>query len=386
MAQEFTFPGKRKRQTIPFKCIKNLVVIPVMINGKGPFDFVLDTGVGPMIITDPSILDSLDFSKLRKINVSGLGQETVDAYVSQSITAQVGRATINRIPTAILKQDLFNLAGHLGIKVYGLLGFDFFNSFIVSIKYNENLLIMHSPKDKLKYRGKKIPIFIENQKPYVYAKVLTADGKTLTTKLLMDSGASHALSLEALNDKPFPLPEQKIEAHLGMSLSGQIKGHLGRIKFFEIGGYQFKDVISGFPDFESIYSKLDNKFRNGNVGGELLKKFNIQINYHEGFMYLKPNRFYKEPFEHDMTGMVLYLDPKSFKRVIIDEILPNSPADLAGLCENDEIIGINFKPITQFTLNDLSVLFKAKEENTIILEIARDGKSFFKVLKLKRRI
>lgn len=67
--QEFLFKRNRQKQSISFKCIKNLMVIPVYVNGKGPYDFVLDTGVGPMIITDPSIIDSLNFSKLRKIKI-----------------------------------------------------------------------------------------------------------------------------------------------------------------------------------------------------------------------------------------------------------------------------------------------------------------------------
>ncbi|WP_431293273.1 aspartyl protease family protein [Pedobacter sp. P26] len=153
--QEFLFKRNRQKQSISFKCIKNLMVIPVFVNGKGPYDFVLDTGVGPMIITDPSIIDSLNFSNLRKIKVSGLGIETIEAYVSQSLDVKVGSTSIKYIPTAILKEDLFNLSGHLGLKIYGLLGFSFFNSFIVDIRYSENRLIIYDRDAKVKYRGKK---------------------------------------------------------------------------------------------------------------------------------------------------------------------------------------------------------------------------------------
>ena len=385
-AQEFTFPNSQKKQSIQFKCIKNLIVVPLYVNGKGPYDFVLDTGVGPMIITDPSIIDSLNFSKLRKIKVSGLGIETVEAYVSQSINAQLGNATMDHVPTAILKEDLFNLSGHLGVKIYGLLGYNFFNSFIVDIRYTENRLIIYNHDAKIKYRGEKIPIVIENQKPYLAASIEIPDSGTVNARFLIDTGASHALSLETLGGTAFPLPPKRISANLGMSLSGQIKGYIGRVSKFKVGNYAFNDVIAGFPDFKSISEKIDLSKRNGNLGADLLRKFNLQINYDEGFIYLKPNSFSKTPFEHDMVGMVVFLDQSEFKRVIIGEIDENSPAEKAGLCPYDEIIGINFKGIEFYTLNDLSEMFKSKADRNIIFEIYRDKRVFFKVVRLEKRI
>lgn len=385
-AQDFHFPGSQKRQSLNFTSIKNLIIIPIHINGKGPYNFVLDTGVGPLIITEPSIIDSLNFTKMRKIKVSGLGLETVEAFVSQNIKAKIGRAEAEHIPTAILKEDLFNLSGHLGIKVYGLIGFSFFNSFIVDIRYSENRIIFSGPDARIKYKGSKIPIVIENLKPYVNAEVDAVDIGKIKAKFLMDTGASHALSMEMFDGEMFPLPYSKIKANLGMSLSGQIKGHLGRIKEFSIGEFDFKDVISGFPDHHVISQKLDLKTRNGNVGADLLRKFNIQFNYQEGFMYVRPNSNYKIPFEHDMIGMVVYLDQKSYKRFLIGEIDENSPAEKSGLCPDDEIIGVNFKPMNMYSLNELSELFKSGANKSVILEIYRDNKSFFKVIHLERRI
>ncbi|GGH12272.1 aspartyl protease family protein [Pedobacter zeae] len=362
------------------------MVIPVYVNGKGPFDFVLDTGVGPMIITDPSIIDSLNFSLLRKIKVSGLGIEPVEAFVSQSLDVKVGSANIARIPTAILKEDLFNLSGHLGLKIYGLLGYSFFNSFIVDVRYNESRLIIYDRDAKIKYNGVKIPIEIENQKPYLIGNVELSDGKPVTARFLMDTGASHALSLEMLQGSEFPLPEKKIKANLGMSISGQIKGYVGRVAKLKLGNYVFNDVVTGFPDFKTIAEKINLSKRNGNLGADLLRKFNIQFNYREGFIYVKPNGFTKLPFEYDMVGMVIYLDQKEYKRVLIGEIDENSPAEKAGLCPDDEIIAVNFKSIDAYSLNELSEMFKSKADRNVIFEIFRDNQVYFKVVRLEKRI
>lgn len=385
-AQEFKFSGANEKQSISFKCIKNLIIIPVFINQKGPFDFVLDTGVGPLIITNPSIIDSINFNLMRKIQLSGLGLETIEAYVTQNITARVGRAINKNIPTAILKEDLFNLSGHLGIKIYGLIGYDFFNSFVVDIRYSQNKIVFQNADNDIKYRGKKIPIKVYRQKPYVDARVELNDSTKINTRLLIDTGASHALSMETLTGGSFPQPDSKIKANLGMSLSGQIKGYLGRINKFSIGGYQFNQVISGFPDYEFISSKIDFTTRNGNLGGEIMRKFDVQFNYREGFMYLKPNSFRKQGFQHDMVGMVVFLDPKEYKRLLVGDVDENSPAEKAGLCPEDEIISINFKPVTFYTLNDITEMFKSRPGRSLIFEVFRDNHTFFKVVRLEKRI
>lgn len=385
-AQDFMFSGNRTKQSIPFKCIKNLIVIPLFVNGKGPYDFVLDTGVGPLIITEPAIIDSLNFSTMRKIKLSGLGVENVDAYVSQNVSAQLGGAKIKYIPTAVLREDLFNLSGHLGIKIFGLIGFDFFNSFVVDVRYSSNHLIFYDLKRKVKYRGSKVPILIERNKPYIAAEVEIDDTTKVRTRLLIDTGASHALSMEMLDGNAFPAPVHKIKASLGMSLSGQIKGYVGRIRKFNLGGYVFDDVVAGFPDFESISSKIDLTKRNGNLGGEILRKFDVQFNYQESFLYLKPNANRKKAFQHDMLGMVVYFEQNQFNRVLIGEIDEDSPAERAGFCPQDEIIGIDFKSINTYTLNDINELFKSWPNRTIIFEIYRDNRVFFKFVRLEKRI
>ena len=385
-AQNFEFRTNQNKQSLSFKAVKNLIVIPLFVNGKGPYDFVLDTGVGPMIVTDPSILDSLNFESMRKIKIVGMGLESVEAFITQDIDASIGNAVIKGIPTAILREDLFNLSGYLGMKIYGLIGYNFFNSFIVDIRYSESRIIFHNPDEPVKYKGSKVFIQIDNLKPYVVAKVQLPNGKMIDSRLLMDTGASHALSMETLNGAVFPLPDPSIKSGLGMSISGKINGHLGRIRKLQLGTYMLNHVVSGFPDYQVLSQRIDIKSRNGNLGADLLRRFNIQLNYQDGFMYLKPNSSYKKPFEHDMVGMTVYLDGQTYKRLLIGEVDEASPAEKAGLCPDDEIVGINFKSIDLFNLNDIAELFKSGTGRNIIFEVYRDKKFYFKVVRLEKRI
>jgi hypothetical protein len=51
-AQYFDLKDNRKHVTVHFKMIRDMIVIQLNINNKGPFNFILDTGVGLMLITD----------------------------------------------------------------------------------------------------------------------------------------------------------------------------------------------------------------------------------------------------------------------------------------------------------------------------------------------
>lgn len=386
-AQTFSFQDNRKKSSINFNLVKNLIIIPLYINGKGPYNFILDTGVGPLIITEPYLIDTLGLKNLRTTKIYGLGQgEEINAFLTSELSVKVKEASIDNIPTAILKKDVFNLSSYLGTPIHGIIGYYFFNSFVVKINYSTKRLIFSSPLVNTKKRGTKFPIEIHNKRPYIIADLLTPQQKTIKAKLIIDCGASHALSMEALDGAAFPLPDSAITANLGIGLSGPISGHVGRIPKISIGKYSFNNILSGFPAFESVAAQIGYTTQNGNLGAEFLRRFDTTYDYQNNSIYLKPNQGYKANFDHDMSGIEVYIDPNNTKRYFIGRIEPGSPAEKAGFKEQDEIVSLDFKWILLYSLEDVTNLFKSSEGKTIVVEILREDKSIVKLLKLKRRI
>jgi len=83
---------------------------------------------------------------------------------------------------------------------------------------------------------------------------------------------------------------------------------------------------------------------------------------------------------------VVYFEQNQFNRLLIGEIDEDSPAERAGFSPQDEIIGIDFKSIDTYTLNDINELFKSGPNRTLIFEIYRDSRVFFKFVRLEKRI
>ncbi len=385
--QKFQLDYKLKRDAINFKLVKNLVVIPIFVNEKGPYNFILDTGVDPLIITDSSIVDPTLLNNLRRVRINGSGEgDELTAYISNTISAKVGEATMQYVPTVILKEDVFNLSSYLGMKIHGLIGYSFFNSFIVKINYAQSRVSFSLPQTRKKVNWNKLDLEFLDNKPYINVDIQVPDLGKIKAKLIIDCGASHALSLEAYNEGVFPLPSPNFQANLGVGLGGKINGSIGRVSSIQLGGYTLKNVLTSFPNYSDVAAKAKQKQRTGNLGADILKKFTVIFDYQDAAMYLKKNNHYGESFEHDMSGIELYVDDRQYNRVFISRVEPESPAEKAGILANDEILSINFASITNYSLDSVINLLKSENGRTVLIEFVRNGKIYIKLLVLKRRL
>lgn len=384
----FNFKGKRSKESITFNKSRGLIIITTYINNKGPFNFVLDSGVGLMLITDPALRDSLQLKYVRKIIIKGLGEgKDLDAYTTSFLKVKIGSAVAESMSAAILDEDIFNLSGYAGIPIHGLIGNDFFESFVVRVFYDAGYLnIYNHRKSRLIRKGLRIPISIEQNKPYVNVLVDVGDQKKMSLKMLIDTGAGLPISLETYKDEAFPLPDKFFLANLGVGLGGNIGGFIGRIDNLRIGKFDIKKPLSSFPFYEDAAAKVTSVPRNGTIGNQLLKKFEIIFDYEKKCIYVRPNVEFKIPIEHDMSGMELVSAGDDFNRYFVNRVEPWSAADEFGILKDDELVGINFKPVSQMSFNEISELFRSKDGRTLFIEIRRKEETYRGVLTLKRRI
>jgi hypothetical protein len=384
----FEFTGKRKKQQISFKAVRGLVVVPMYINHKGPFNFILDTGVGITIITDPLLKDSLNLKYLRKIELGGLGDKIeLTAYTTPFLNLRIGSTEAKSCAAAILDDDILNLSNYAGMPIHGLIGYDFFKSFKVRINYNSQLLkIYQNSLPKLINKGNKIELQIEGNKPYMNISISNAKHQEIPLKMLVDTGSGNPICLETYQKNTFPLPDKFVTANLGVGLSGNIRGYKGRINQLKIGKYLLDSVIAAFPYFEDVGSKITTLNRNGSIGNTLLKKFDVLFDYQNSCMYLKSNNTLKEPFEYDMSGMELTSSGKNFDSFFVNRIERGSPADNLGIKIGDQLLRINFNSTDKLSLDEIIKLLSSKNGRSLYLEMARNNEVYVSVLTLKRRI
>ncbi len=387
----FQLAKRRKITRIPFEFQANLVIVPVKVNKSDTLRFILDTGVSSILITDPQIAKSQSMKFARSVKISGAGEGSdIEAGIVLDNTITMGDMIGYRQNLVVLKDDILKLSEFVGSPIHGIIGYEIFNRFAVTIDFSTNELVLENP-EHYKYKpnkGERFPITIEENKPYLNTIELVNDKQNLPLKVVLDTGAGHAISLDANRSNGIPLPEKVVKAQLGRGLSGIINGNLGRISKLRLGKFEMNNLVASFPDSSSYRIRgLELIERQGNIGCEFLRRFKVTFNYRDQYIVLKPiNRRMKEPFEYNMSGIELMAKGNDFHVYMIDRVIENSPADNAGLLQGDQVMFINNKSSKDISISEIYKLFQKGEGKNLNLIMNREGRIFFTTINLRRLI
>lgn len=419
----FFLPANLESEKISFQLVNNLVVIPVEINGT-TLSFILDTGVKTSILFGMEQNDSIEMKNVSPIKIKGLGEgEAVEAMKSEGNTFRVGGAVDYKHTLYIVFDASLNFSPRMGIPIHGILGYEFFRQFVVETNYNSKKLRFYRPKE-YKYRNcKDCAIFdleFYNQKPHIDIQA-KAKGEVFPLTVLVDSGSSDALWIF---DPDRCISEQNqnyFDDFLGMGLSGHIYGKRTRIEQLSLGDYSLDQVNTATPDKEDIDNAKMFVDRDGTLGGNILKRFKVIMDYANKKMTLKKSNMFDEPFYYNMSGLTLELgdselvqgtkkiitNPLSYtesdqnafafgiirttefawewaSQLMVADVRPGSVAEEAGVYIGDEVLMINGKPAHQYKLYEISELFSSRVGKKINLEILRNGLRMKKVFVLKK--
>ena len=386
----FVLDDGRKEVRIPFELYNNLVVVPVVLNGMLPLRFVVDTGVQTSILTQKSFSDILNLPYHRKYTISGPGNKRlVEAYVTTDVSLRLPGVHGDGHALLVLEEDYLELRNYLGTDVHGILGYELFSRFVVSINYAKKIMTITNPKlFKPKKKYARLPITVEDTKPYFTTSLTLKDGTQIDVKLLMDSGASHGLLLEPQSDSALVVPEPNIESYIGRGIGGEITGKIGRIGSLKLGDFVLKNPISSFPDPNSYMDSLKagTAFRNGTIGGEILSRFTVIFNFPREEVYLKKNGSFKKKFYYNLSGLVIKAKGSDLKTFEIVEVRKQSIAEKSGIQEGDIVLSINGVSTRNLNLATLIGYFNSKPGKKIRVELNRDGQILQKRFVLESQI
>ena len=412
-AQDFQIPPDKNFEKINFELINNLMIVPVEVNGA-KLSFILDSGVSSPILFNLSNKDSIQVNNVSKITLSGLGEgEPIEALKSKNNIFKLGKATnFNQSLYVILDKDL-NFSTSLGVAIHGIIGYEVFKDFIVDVNYTKTYIKLYNKKDFNKdklAKHQELPLTIYNKKAFIAGTILLEDNTDVPVKLLVDTGSSDALWLFHDPEKGVKLPNKNYDDYLGKGLNGAIFGKRTKLKGVKIGDFLLKDAKAAFPFRESFSAIKNLGDRNGSLGGEVLKRFNMVFDYGNERIYLKKNSNFKTPFQYNFAGIALqhnglrYIseritnarglvqqeDANTFGNVqllfdnqtrlslvpeiIVSGIRAGSPAEASGLKEGDVILAVNGKRVHEYKLQEILSMINHKKGRKVKLLIERYNK------------
>ena len=401
-------PGREDKAVVPFKLVNNMMVIKARVNGK-ELSFLVDTGVRKTVLFNVQVSDSLLLKNVESLKLRGLGEGNSINAISSNGNLFSSNGIINPgLSLFMITDNLFDLSAKMGIDIHGIIGGDLFEDFVVKINYASQKLFFYDP-DTYKYSKCKtcesFPLDFYGSKPYIDVYVTNQAGTEHKVKLLIDSGGGDSLWLFPYSDPNIYVPEKNFDDYLGKGLSGDIFGKRAKLKEIRIGSFHIFDANVSYPDSTSMLTMHTNKERNGTLGAGILKRFHVIMDYPRRRITLKKNnRFFKEPFLYNKSGIeivyggemlvkekrtrinpvegqnnpsitdIIYSYGLTYKPSYkIAVIRYGSPAHLAGLREGDIILEINGRAAYSMKMEEVNHMFSQQADKRIRMLVDRNG-------------
>lgn len=363
--EEFIPPPAKLIARFPFKLLTGgIITIKARLSSfPDTLNFILDTGSGGISL-DSATADELKLkTTLSDRTIRGIaGVRRV--YFAYRQTLHLPDLSVENLDFHINDYDVLTSA--YGEKIDGIIGLSFLSRYIVGVDYDSLKLSVYT-KGTIKYpRGGFLLKPIIQTIPIMQAGL--KDNRQLTSRFYFDTGAGMCLLLSAdfVSDSNFIKPKRKWYATQAEGLGGKAPMKQGVIKQLQVGPYKFKNVPTYI--FDDEYNVTAYPALAGLIGNDLLRRFNLIINYERKDIYMTPNTHYKEAFDYSYTGLGMYVLDGEIQVV---DIMPESPAEHAGFKSGDVIMAVanNFSNNIQTYKN----LMQTPGEKLKILVLRKEG-------------
>jgi hypothetical protein len=372
-AQEEFIPPQAKLIT-KFSFIQltgGIVIIRATIDtlNKDTLNFVFDTGSGGISLDSTTVatfgfkvaqtektirgiagMKKVDFTYGHSLNFPGLKTDTFSFHIN----------------------DYDLLTSVYGLKIDGIIGFSFLRRYIIKMDYDKQEIEVYNP-GAFKYpRGGYLirPNFSTLPLPLFEIE----DAQDFLSRFIFDTGAGLCLLLnkDFIEDSSFLKKKKKRYNTQAEGLGGKKTMELTVIKSVSVGQFKFKKVPTYI--FQDEFNVTSYPQMAGIIGNDLLRRFNVILNYPDQSIHLKPNGKFNDPFDYSYTGLSIYLVNNE---VTVIDIVKGSPGDVAGFKSGDIIMAIDnnftkniqhFKAVMQVAGTKLAVLI-SREGVPIILTL-----------------
>jgi len=370
-APKVTFPGSQSSVRVPFELLANNPYVNVKVNGKGPFNFVIDTG-------------SID-SVLASETLSELGLPPKDANGGRGdieITFAGGLQIKTERSGTLSMAGLWPLIGR---RFYGIIGYDILKHFVVEFDYEKKVVTFYDP-EKYKYAGSGtvFPATMEmGYDPQVPGEFNVPGVGAIQAVFTIDTGAGGTVVTTPLVQRHALIEKvtQKVPSP-GQGVSGmEFNDVVGRISSIRLGSLVVeKPLVALSLDTDGPLAMDD---LGVNVGGNILQRFTMIVDYPHRQLILQPNSRFHDPFLADASGLVLKAQGDDFKIVTVQGVVAGSPADEAGIQEGDIISNIDGESTGKYALWQIQDLFKNSGKEMIVTIMKKSKKVTTAKIKLR---
>jgi hypothetical protein len=315
---------------IPFDLVNNHIYANGSIDGK-PARFLVDTG-GVNLLT-PAAAKKFGVAGEGKLAARGVGDQAVDLSLAHAKEVRLGGAALADPVFYII--DLGDLPKVEGVDSDGLVGYEMFRRFGVTIDYEKRELVLTDPaKFAPPASAHMVPFELDDRIPIVEG---TLDG--MPARMSVDTGSRSSLTLHSPFVREHGLVEKyraAPDAVIGWGVGGPSRGRPARLGLLKLGDLEIPGIAG------DLYTGDKGSFANpdlaGNLGGGVFRRFTVAFDYANKRLYFAPNAGYGKPDPFDRSGFFLLADDDA---LVVADVAAESAAAKAGFAKDDRIVAID---------------------------------------------
>lgn len=370
-APKIRLPNNSASIRVPMAVRANGPYVEVKANGRGPFVFEVDTG---------SLTSPLSSELAKEMGLKGPH--------SGNRSVQIGLRNDFSVPMPLDFASFAGLWPLTGRRIYGDLGYSILKHFVVEFDYERGYLTLYDPS-KYEYSGtgSVFPASLEmGYDPQIEGKLLIRSGLEIPVRFTLDTGAGGTVVSNPIvkAHNLFRTVTAKVP-NAGKSKVDGVNGMVFETTTARIDAIILGNLVVDHP-LVALSADTDGPFAGNdigvNLGGNVLRRFKVIVDYPRSRVILEPNSHLHDPFAADASGLVLEADGPQFKRVLVHGVVPGSPAEKGGLQEGDVIIAIDGESTDNFALWQIQDLLKESGQ-TKKLTIHRRDQTMVVTLKLQ---
>lgn len=329
---------------VPAEVINSRIFVHSRINDSAPVPFLLDTGASESVLNADRLTElGLHGGAPSSASVEG---GSVETQVVHAVGLAIGDVRLSARDVAAL--PLHGVETGLGHRIYGILGGELFAQRVVTIDYERRSVTFST---SMLVHGIEIPISIEDGTP-----IATASLDGYSGRFQIDTGGGMAVVNAPFHAAHVALvPSRTLQMTSGAILPGQSRGGVGRAGLLQIGPIRIEHPIVNFSQ-NTAGDRVD--VDAGLIGGDILSRFTLTLDYAERRLLLEPNASFGTAFEFSGSGIGLAAEGPELDVVRVRSVIEGSPADEADIRAGDRIVSVDsaVRPLEEVRriLNDVS--------------------------------
>ncbi len=358
---KLTFSHGGNAAEVPMELAANAVFVPVRIGQGRPLSWLLDTA-SPRTSADAAIY-------------------------AQPSGGQADSSPVLSVPgleireTALNTHSFDSLGPWYGERVSGVVGDDVLDHLVVQLDYARRSIELYAPAAYAEpHHAEKLPIHWVDGLPTVRAQ-LRFGGRTVEGDFVLNTGGGAAVAVS-----PGFLASRRMYPYRGKTLPGTIFTASGdeavslvRGEWLQLGHSRvagppvaIESAAAAPPDAGIRKSKGKDALA-GWIGGAILRKFELVLDFPKDRILFVPNREFVFPVEADASGATITAAGPSLDRFEVHAVNPGSPAAEAGLEPGDQIAWVDNDPASSLTLDQLREIL-SRPGHSPVLVVHRFGK------------